>query len=81
MEYLLCRYALGGFDGITMVPSVEIYDPRLGTWITGEPMNKGRGYSAAAVLKDSIYVVGGVKNNEEIVDMVYIFTVLFLPTC
>ncbi|KAK4392348.1 hypothetical protein Sango_2012600 [Sesamum angolense] len=63
-------YALGGFDGITMVPSVEIYDPRLGTWISGEPMNQGRGYSAAAVLKDSIYVVGGVKTDEDIVDMI-----------
>ncbi|KAL2229580.1 UNVERIFIED_CONTAM: B2 protein [Sesamum indicum] len=63
-------YALGGFDGITMVPSVEIYDPRRGTWMTGEPMNQGRGYSAAAVLKDSIYVVGGVKTDEDIVDMI-----------
>ncbi|XP_025888590.1 uncharacterized protein [Solanum lycopersicum] len=67
-DYL--EYALGGYNGSTMVPSVEIYDPRVGTWIVGEPMNQSRGYSAAAVLKESIYVIGGVQSNEEIVDVV-----------
>lgn len=69
---LLCRYALGGYDGSTMVRSTEIYDPRLATWMVGEPMELARGYSAAAVLQDSIYVIGGVKSNEEIVDVVRI---------
>lgn len=78
---LLHRYALGGYDGTTMVPSVEIYDPRLGTWMPGEPMNYGRGHSAAAVLNESIYVIGGVETDEEIVEKVYIdiFT-LFLSS-
>lgn len=67
---LPCRYAVGGYDGSTMVPSIEIYDPRLETWMIGEPMNHSRGYSAAAVLKESIYVIGGVQSNEEIVDTV-----------
>lgn len=70
-ENWLCRYAIGGFNGITMTPSVEIYDPRLGTWMTGEPMNQGRGYLCAAVIKDSIYVIGGTKTNEDIVEEVY----------
>lgn len=68
---LLCRYALGGCDGSKMVRSTEIYDPRLGTWMFGEPMKLARGYSAAAVLQDSIYVIGGVKSNEEVVDVVH----------
>ncbi|XP_049344242.1 uncharacterized protein LOC125808607 [Solanum verrucosum] len=63
-------YALGGYDGSTMVRSTEIYDPRLATWMVGEPMELARGYSAAAVLQDSIYVIGGVKSNEEIVDVI-----------
>ncbi|KAG8374458.1 hypothetical protein BUALT_Bualt11G0134300 [Buddleja alternifolia] len=67
-DYL--KYALGGYDGIAMVLSVEIYDPRLGTWMTGEPMNQGRGYLAAAVLKESIYAIGGVQTNEEVVDKI-----------
>lgn len=66
-----CRYAIGGFDGETMVSSVEIYDPRTGTWITGEPMKDLRGYSAVAVVKDSIYVIGGYKGEaEDILDTV-----------
>lgn len=75
--YFLCRYALGGFDGEAMVPSVEVYDPRLGTWMSGEPMKQSRGYSAAAVVKDSIYVIGGVRKGDDVVDTV---TSNFLPT-
>lgn len=68
---MLFRYALGGHDGYQMVPSIEIYDPRRGTWTIGEAMNYSRGYSAAAVLKESIYVIGGVKSDNEIIDTVY----------
>lgn len=51
---------MGGFDGTSIVQTVEIYDPRLGSWMPGEPMKHARGYSAAAVLDQSIYVIGGV---------------------
>lgn len=61
-----------------MVPSIEIYDPRLGTWVIGEPMKHSRGYSAAAVLKESIYVIGGVQSNEEIIDVVCDLIFLFI---
>lgn len=70
MDVYFCRYALGGFDGSAMVPSVEIYDPRLGSWMPGEPMNHCRGYSAAAVVKDAIYVIGGVKDGDSIAETV-----------
>ncbi|KAK4377608.1 hypothetical protein RND71_003904 [Anisodus tanguticus] len=62
-------YAIGGYDGSTMVPSTEIYDPRVGAWMVGEPMEHSRGYSAAVVLKGSIYVIGGVQSDEEVVDV------------
>ena len=65
-----CRYALGGFDGNAMVPTVEIFDPRFGSWTPVESMNYPRGYSAAAVLNESIYVIGGVKDGYSIVDAV-----------
>lgn len=53
-----------------MVPSVEIYDPRRGSWVMVEPMNQSRGHFAAGVLNESIYVMGGVQTNDEIVGMV-----------
>lgn len=49
-----------------MVPSMEIYDPRLGTWVMGEPMNQARGYLATVVLHDSIYAIGGIRADEGI---------------
>lgn len=54
-----------------MVPSTEIFDPRLDSWIIGEPMNTSRGYSTATVVKECIYVIGGVKSGENIVDTVF----------
>ncbi|KAG4915400.1 hypothetical protein JHK87_052957 [Glycine soja] len=62
------QYALGGLDGDKIVPSIEVFDPRLGAWTIGEPMNHRRGYSAAVVVKESIYMIGGVKVCENIVD-------------
>lgn len=53
-----------------MVPSVEIFDPRLGSWIFGEPMKTPRGYSAAVVIEDFIYVIGGIKLGGNIFDTV-----------
>ena len=76
----LHRYALGGFDGDKIVPSIEVFDPRLGAWTIGEPMNHRRGYSAVVVVKESIYMIGGVKVCENIVDTVSksINTIFFL---
>ncbi|KAG4912445.1 hypothetical protein JHK85_053737 [Glycine max] len=67
-DYLNLMYALGGFDGDKIVPSIEVFDPRLGAWTIGEPMNHRRGYSAVVVVKESIYMIGGVKVCENIVD-------------
>lgn len=53
-----------------MVTSIEVFDPRLGTWTTGEPLNHARGYSGAVVLKESIYMIGGLKVGEQVVDTV-----------
>lgn len=64
---------MGGFDGNTMVPSVEIYDPRLDSWMDGDSMNQSRGYSAAAVVNKSIYVIGGVEDGENVVGTVSCF--------
>jgi len=64
------RYAIGGFDGGSLVASVEVFDPRRGTWMTDTPMNHARGYSAAAVLGNAVYVIGGWEGNGNIADKV-----------
>lgn len=53
-----------------MVPTVEIFEPRVGSWMTGEPMNNAKGYFGAVVLGGKIYNIGGVKENNEILDTV-----------
>ena len=73
------RYAIGGFDGTKMVPSVEIFDPRLGSWMSGDPINQPRGYAAAAVVKGSIYVIGGLRAGEDMVDSVCTFLLPIHP--
>lgn len=70
VSFSCCRYALGGFDGSTMVPSIEVYDPRLQLWMSEHPMSHSRGYCAAAVVKESMYVIGGVRAGADIVDTV-----------
>jgi hypothetical protein len=61
-----------------MVPSVEIFDPRLESWMTGEPMKKPRGYSAVGVVNESIHVIGGVQVGQNIVDTVSYILLWFL---
>ncbi|KAF7149330.1 hypothetical protein RHSIM_Rhsim03G0148100 [Rhododendron simsii] len=64
------KYALGGYNGAEMVPTVEIFDPRLGSWMLGEPMNYARGYSGAAAIGEKIFVIGGVNESDKIFDTV-----------
>lgn len=70
MEIFLCRYAVGGHDGNRMVSSVEVFDPRVGSWMMGESLNDSRAYSGAAVIADSIYVIGGLNEDQGILDTV-----------
>lgn len=53
-----------------MVSSVEVYDPRMESWIIGEPMKRTRGYASAGVINESIYVIGGVLVDDKILDTV-----------
>lgn len=65
------RYSLGGYDGSKMVSSVEVFDPRLGSWITSDEMNESRGYSFAAVIGESIFVISGLKEGKVMTNTVY----------
>ena len=64
---------MGGYDGDKMVSSIETFDPRLNSWEMGEPMKSERGYAAAAVLGNSLFTIGGVKDDKNIVDVVCSF--------
>ncbi|XP_068340207.1 uncharacterized protein [Pyrus communis] len=64
------KYVLGGFDGDSLVQSVESFDPRLGSWMPAEPMYFPRGYPAAAIVEDTMYVIGGMKDDENIAEAV-----------
>lgn len=75
---LCCRYALGGYNGNAMVSSVEIYDSRMDSWMTVDPMKQARGYSAAVVQNESIYVFAGVESGDRMLNTVsYLLPFLF----
>lgn len=69
-EVYCFRYAIGGYDGDSMVSSVEIFDPRLNAWRMGDPMSNPRGYASAVTFDDSLFVLGGLRSNEQILDTV-----------
>jgi N-acetylneuraminic acid mutarotase len=55
-------YVLGGFDGLSLRPTNEgfVFDTVTGTWQHIAPMPEARGAMAAAVLGDTLAVVGGL---------------------
>lgn len=59
-------YVLGGCNGADIVSSVEIFDPRMNSWMIGESMNSPRGYCGATVLGEKIHVIGGITENDVI---------------
>lgn len=55
-------YVLGGFDGLSLHPTNDgfVFDTVTGTWQNIAPMPEARGAMAAAVLGDTLVVVGGL---------------------
>ena len=76
--YIIClavssRFSIGGYDNgaKAMVATVEMYEPRMPSWVMVEPMNHTRGYHSSAVLGGSIFTFGGVKGEADtILDVV-----------
>lgn len=54
-----------------MAASVEVFDPRVGSWMMGEQMNDSRGHFGAVVIGGKIYAIGGMNDREEILATVY----------
>lgn len=65
--------------------TVEVYDPRNGLWMTGESMNECRGYSSAVVIGEAIYMIGGLKDGNQISDTVFMLAIvsstIFCQSC
>lgn len=53
-----------------MHSTLEIFDPRMNSWMLGEPMNNSRGFADAVVVGGKLYVIGGLKRKDEILDTV-----------
>lgn len=47
-----------------MVPTVEVYDPRFGSWTMGAPMATSRGGFGSFVSGEKIYAIGGEKDRQ-----------------
>jgi hypothetical protein len=52
-------YLLGGWDGKHFVDTVYEYTPEQDQWSVCQPMPQPRGFASAAVVSESIVVVGG----------------------
>ncbi|KAL0912002.1 hypothetical protein M5K25_017943 [Dendrobium thyrsiflorum] len=63
-------FVMGGYDGDKMVSTVEIYDPRANAWMPGEPMKCNRGYGASALLGNSVFIIGGIENGENMIETI-----------
>ncbi|XP_061698501.1 kelch-like protein 6 [Syngnathoides biaculeatus] len=63
-------YALGGFDGVNRLDSVEAYDPFHNRWTQVAPLALGVSSFAAASFDKWIYVIGGGPNGKLATDLV-----------
>ncbi|KAM9804845.1 kelch-like protein 6 [Neosynchiropus ocellatus] len=63
-------YALGGFDGLKRLDSVEAYDPFHNRWTEVVPLAEGVSSCAAATFDRWIYVIGGGPNGKLATDKV-----------
>ncbi|KAM7407336.1 hypothetical protein PAMA_003182 [Pampus argenteus] len=63
-------YALGGFDGVQRLTSVEAYDPFHNRWTQVTPLVVGVSSFAAASFDRWIYVIGGGPNGKLATDKV-----------
>ncbi|KAL5731210.1 hypothetical protein ACHQM5_003961 [Ranunculus cassubicifolius] len=61
---------MGGHDGTCYLPSVEIFEPRKGSWVPGDEMKVPRGHFVAPVIGDAIYAIGGQTEGNYILDWV-----------
>jgi N-acetylneuraminic acid mutarotase len=52
-------YAIGGWNGSSIISTVEVYDPATDTWTRKANMLTARSYFAASAVNGKIYAIGG----------------------
>lgn len=71
-------YVIGGRDDVSTIQSVQAYDPVTNTWSNKAPIPIGRSSAAAARViyggQPRILVVGGVRNDGEILKSTKVYT-------
>ncbi|KAE8709306.1 Beta-propeller [Hibiscus syriacus] len=70
-------YTIGSFDGMRMVSTVEVFDPRAGSWMMMDSMNNCRGHFGTVVIGDEIHVIGGLEDDREVLDKVCSYSLIF----
>ena len=53
-------YSLGGFDGVSRLDSVEVYDPRMNAWTQIGPMSSARDGVCMRKYGSWLFAVGGI---------------------
>lgn len=56
-------YAVGGYNGASILSSVEAYDPRTKHWVEVANLNSPRSAAAVTVADDYIWAIGGSKGD------------------
>lgn len=59
-------FAMGGYDGLQYLNSVECYDPLTNGWTLVASMNANRCAARAGTLGDYVYVVGGYNGKKRL---------------
>jgi hypothetical protein len=57
---------IGGFTGLEVLASTEVYDPTDNTWTFGPRLNIPRSGLKAAVLNNKIYAIGGFNGHQRL---------------
>lgn len=57
-------YAIGGYDGKTNSPAVEVYDPVRNVWTAGASLPTPRDHLATATVSGKVYAIGGRLNGD-----------------
>ncbi|XP_036282126.1 kelch-like protein 35 [Pipistrellus kuhlii] len=66
-------FAVGGFDGLQRLRSVERYDPFSNTWESAEPLPEAVSSAAVVPCAGRLYVIGGARQDNISTDKVQCF--------
>jgi N-acetylneuraminic acid mutarotase len=66
-------YVVGGWNGTTVLPNNQVYNPATNTWSTSEPMPLATYSAASAVYKNILFIFGGSTSGTNVVSKVWAY--------